>query len=491
VRGDPGSALLEVLDPEQNDSFVDHYLNVPFDLSKVLFIATANRLDTIPGPLLDRMEVIELPGYTSAEKHEIAMSHLIPKQIERHGITGEHIEFTPAAVDLVIGSYTREAGVRSLDRQLAAICRNVAVKVAESRDRAFAAGEVELDDNAVVAPVVDHDHHLEEDAGLGSSIPPPPLDETEGAAIASAEEVEAASALEPPLVLDANFSRQVVTPELVSEILGPARFESEIAQRTAVPGVATGMAWTQVGGEILFIEAWLHRGSGRVQLTGQLGSVMQESVRAALSFIRGNLSALQLDRLGDLADVDLQEALSKADLHVHFPAGAVPKDGPSAGVAVTAAILSALSGRCVRADTACTGEITLRGLVLPVGGIKEKVLAAHRAGIARILLPKRNEKDVAEIPDSVRAELEVVFVSDIVEAMAQLFDTHTKVTSVPWLREIEESERQERRRGRALSGKVNPMEPDDMGPGAEGSHTGHSFGAARDLCGPADFISLL
>jgi len=466
MRGDPASALLEVLDPEQNDSFVDHYLNVPFDLSKVMFIATANRLDTIPGPLLDRMEIIELPGYTLGEKHDIASQHLVPKQMKRHGINSNHVEFTPNALEHVIAAYTREAGVRNLDREIAALCRHGAVKVAEARDRhehvvEGKQGMMEVE----VANVVTSD--AEEGA---QPDPAGSLDDSKETALAK---------VRAPLVLDSSFKQLVVTPEIVETILGPPKYESEVAQRTAVPGVSTGMAWTQVGGEILFIEAWLHRGSGQVQLTGQLGSVMQESVRAALSFIRGNLADLKLTKL-DSDDSDLQQALSKADLHVHFPAGAVPKDGPSAGVAVTAAILSALSGRCVRADTACTGEITLRGLVLPVGGVKEKVLAAHRAGIKRVVLPRRNAKDVKDIPKDVLKDLEVVFVDDIVEAMKHLFDNDQKLAVPTWLKEVRDLQNNKRK---SIS---NPMEPNDMNPSISSNGV-----AAKDLCGPADLKASL
>mmetsp|Transcript_884 Transcript_884/g.959 ORF Transcript_884/g.959 Transcript_884/m.959 type:complete len:962 (+) Transcript_884:288-3173(+) len=433
VRGDPASALLEVLDPEQNDSFVDHYLNVPFDLSRVLFIATANRLDTIPGPLLDRMEIIELPGYTLAEKHEIALRHLIPKQMERHGISREHIEFTPIAVDKVIESYTREAGVRNLDREIASLCRYAAVQVAESRDR-VKKGNLEVEHGGISAGALMHINELSEET-VDRTIPPRVEVQTRG----EPDSTPVNSGNEPPptLTLEETFTALVVTPAVVEKILGPVKYESEIAQRTAVPGVSTGMAWTQVGGEILFIEAWLHRGNGRVQLTGQLGKVMEESVRAALSFVRGNLDSLNLNQVGGQT-IDLQRAIQRSDLHVHLPAGAVPKDGPSAGIAIVAAILSALSGRCVRADTACTGEITLRGLVLPVGGIKEKVLAAHRAGIKRIVLPKRNAKDIIEIPEEVRDQLEIIPVSDVLEAMGHLFLHSQKITIPRWLKEIEE-----------------------------------------------------
>mmetsp|Transcript_21696 Transcript_21696/g.42622 ORF Transcript_21696/g.42622 Transcript_21696/m.42622 type:complete len:962 (-) Transcript_21696:272-3157(-) len=477
VRGDPASALLEVLDPEQNDKFVDHYLNVPYDLSKVLFIATANRLDTIPGPLLDRMEVIELPGYTMAEKHQIAVQHLIPKQMERHGIAKDHIEFTPSAVDKVIDSYTREAGVRGLDREIAALCRYAAVKVAESRDRRRSSS-----------------FDMNEEAGNGNT-------NSQDVALQQSREASSEGAIAEtddheeqllPLVLEDSFRAIIVTPEAVEKILGPAKYESEIAQRTAVPGVSTGLAWTQVGGEILFIESWLHRGTGRVQLTGRLGETMSESVRAALSFVRGNLPELGLDAL-QIGEVDLQAAISKADLHVHFPAGAVPKDGPSAGVAVTASILSALSGRCVRADTACTGEITLRGLVLPVGGIKEKVIAAHRAGLSRVVLPKRNEKDVIEIPEEVRKDLEIIFVDNIVSAMAQLFEPSQKMSTPRWLKEIAEqsarktsSDNNSSNSDNNNNGSGSNIPPSSQNSGEDPTQPSSHWSSqhCRDLCGP-------
>jgi len=456
-QGDPGSALLEVLDPEQNNTFTDHYLNVPFDLSKTLFIATANSLDTIPGPLLDRMEVIQLPGYTMAEKAQIATRHLIPKQMERHAVNQDHVMFTPKAIDLVISGYTREAGVRNLDREIASLCRYAAVKVAESRDLVISKKIIELDDGL----------------GMGSAV----------VNVADAEEdtVEE-NEEETPLVLHESFKCLVVDEEVVGKVLGPAKYESELAQRTAVPGVATGMAWTRVGGEILFVEASLHRGSGRLQLTGQLGSVMEESVRAALSFVRSNLEVLGLSEFGGKA-YDLQEAIGRADLHVHFPAGGVPKDGPSAGIAITAAIVSALSGVCVRPDTACTGEITLRGLVLPVGGIKEKVLAAHRAGVKRIVLPERNKKDVLDIPEDVRNELELIHVRHILEAMNELFEKNTTgVHEVPlWLADTPLSTKKNKEKSSAdfsKGGIIPPANPQSP------SNPPVAKSVLKDLCGP-------
>ena len=330
-RGDPAAALLEVLDPEQNNSFADHYLEIPYDLSNVMFIATANIADPIPAPLRDRMETLEIPGYTRREKLAIARRHLIPKQIEEHGITKEQLDITDAAVDLVIDTYTREAGVRTLERQIASIIRGVAVKIAE--------GDV--------------------------------------------------------------TPRNIEGEEQVREFLGPQKFTSEVAERTEEAGVATGLAWTSVGGEILFIEATRMYGSGKLQLTGQLGDVMKESAQAALSYVRTNA-----ERYGISKDF-----LEKSDIHIHIPAGAMPKDGPSAGVTMFTALVSMLSGVRVRHDVAMTGEITLRGRVLPIGGLKEKVLAAHRAGIKRVIVPERNKADLDEVPAEVKNELEFVFVS--------------------------------------------------------------------------------
>jgi ATP-dependent Lon protease len=330
-RGDPAAALLEVLDPEQNNTFADHYLEIPYDLSNVMFVATANIADPIPAPLRDRMEILEIPGYTRREKLAIARRHLIPKQLEEHGITKEMLDITDPAVDLVIDFYTREAGVRTLERQIASIIRGVAVKIAE-----------------------------------GDTTP-----------------------------------RKIEGEEQVREFLGPQKFTSEVAERTEEAGVATGLAWTSVGGEILFIEATRMFGSGKLQLTGQLGDVMKESAQAALSYVRTNA-----ERYGIAKDF-----LEKSDIHIHIPAGGMPKDGPSAGVTMFTALVSMLTGFRVRHDVAMTGEITLRGRVLPIGGLKEKVLAAHRAGIKRVLVPERNKADLDEVPAEVKNELEFVFVS--------------------------------------------------------------------------------
>jgi ATP-dependent Lon protease len=337
-RGDPASALLEVLDPEQNNTFSDHYLEVTFDLSKVLFIATANQLDPIPWALRDRLEIIELPGYTRQEKKMIARKFLVPKQLDDHGLTSERCEITDDAIFEVVDSYTREAGVRNLEREIGSVFRAVAVKVAEGQAK---------------------DH-------------------------------------------------EVISPAVVEEVLGPKRFVSEVAERVGEPGVATGLAWTAVGGDILFIEATKMPGKGKLTLTGQLGDVMKESVTAALSFVRGRAAALGLDPGNFLENVDL---------HVHVPAGAVPKDGPSAGVTMYTALVSLLTGVPVRPDVAMTGEITLRGNVLQIGGVKEKLLAAHRAGIKRVIIPDRNMKDLIDVPDEVKGEMEILSVKRMDEVL--------------------------------------------------------------------------
>jgi ATP-dependent Lon protease len=336
-RGDPSAALLEVLDPEQNNAFADHYLEIPYDLSKVMFVATANMADPIPPPLRDRMEVLDLPGYTRREKLAIARRHLIPKQLEEHGLNDERLEITNEAIEEIIEHYTREAGVRSLERQLASVIRGVAVKVAEG------------------------DH----------------------------------------------TPRVVKSEDDVREYLGPTKYSSEVAERTEETGVATGLAWTSAGGEILFIEATRMFGTGKLQLTGQLGDVMKESAQAALSYVRSNAEKYDVAR----------DFIEKSDIHIHIPAGAMPKDGPSAGITMFTALVSLLTGIRVRHDVAMTGELSLRGRVLPIGGIKEKVLAAHRAGIKRIILPERNKPDLEEIPREVRDELEFIVVSRLDEVL--------------------------------------------------------------------------
>lgn len=341
-RGDPSAALLEVLDPEQNNSFSDHYIEIPMDLSNVLFIATANQLDPVSAPLRDRMDIIEIPGYTAHDKRHICRRYLIPKQLESHGISEENLVITDEALDIIIGSYTREAGVRSLERRIADICRGVAVKVAEAMS----------------------------DRETG----------------ASAESVAI-----------------TVTADSLDDYLGPEKYQFEVAQRVSQPGVATGLAWTAAGGDILFIEATKMQGKGELVLTGQLGDVMKESVRAALSYIRSNVDEYGID----------PQFMRQFDIHLHVPAGAIPKDGPSAGITMFIAMLSLLTGVKVRPDVAMTGEITLRGNVLPVGGIKEKVLAAHRSGIKRVILPERNKKDLIDVSQEIQDEMEFFFVAHV------------------------------------------------------------------------------
>ncbi|HEX4346482.1 MAG TPA: endopeptidase La, partial [Vicinamibacterales bacterium] len=338
-RGDPSSALLEVLDPEQNNTFRDHYLDVPFDLSEVLFITTANVLDTIPPPLRDRMEVLEIAGYTEEEKLQIATDHLVAKQVKNNGLTGEYLRFTPAGLRQIIRGYTREAGVRNLEREIGSLCRKAARRRAEG-------------------------------------------DET-------------------PIE---------VTPEVVVEMLGAPRFlDEEVKGRTKDPGVAIGLAWTPVGGEVLFIEASRMAGNGSLTLTGQLGDVMKESARAALSWLRTHAREYGVD----------PDFFKSAEIHVHVPSGAIPKDGPSAGVTMATAIASELTGRPVRGDVAMTGEITLSGRVLPVGGIKEKVLAARRLGIHEVILPKQNAKNVNEdLTPELRKGLTVHLVDSVDEVFA-------------------------------------------------------------------------
>ena len=341
-RGDPSAALLEVLDPEQNANFVDHYLDVPFDLSSVMFVTTANFLDPIPPALRDRMEVLELPGYTEEEKFAIAERYLIPKQRMENGLQEEQVLFAPEALREIISGYTREAGLRNLERMVARVCRKVARARTEGRKEA----------------------------------------------------VE-------------------VTLQNIADFLGPRLFVAEIAERTSIPGVATGLAWTPTGGEILFIEATRMRGKGELTLTGHLGDVMKESAQAALSYIRSNATKLGV----------AEDFLERTDLHVHVPAGAIAKDGPSAGVAMVVALTSLLTSRCIKPTTAMTGEITLRGKVLPVGGIKEKVLAAVRAGITTVILPRHNEKDLADIPQEIREKMRFLLVDEMQGAIEAALET--------------------------------------------------------------------
>jgi len=339
-RGDPASALLEALDPEQNNSFVDHYIDLPFDLSKVIFILTANATDTIPSPLLDRLEVIELSGYTTEEKKQIAMRYLIPKQTKEHGIKPEQMEITEPALTAVITDYTREAGVRELERQIGAICRKVAKRLAEGQEGPFK-----------------------------------------------------------------------VTPKNLQRYLGVARYQPELAMEEDEIGVSTGLAWTPYGGEVLRIEAALVKGKGNVVITGLLGEVMKESCQAALSYTKSILEKLGID----------PKFFEEKDLHVHVPSGAVPKDGPSAGITLTAAIISAALGKAVRKNVAMTGEITLRGRVLPIGGLKEKALAALRYGIETVIIPDQNLKDLEELPAYLKRSIHFVPVKHMNEVLPLVF----------------------------------------------------------------------
>jgi ATP-dependent Lon protease len=348
VHGDPAAALLEVLDPEQNSTFRDNYLALPFDLSQVMFVCTANMLDTIPGPLRDRMEVVELPGYTEEEKLQIALRYLVKRQLEANGLSAAQCEITDTALRALIRGYTREAGVRNLERSIGTVVRHAAMLIAEET-----AEHVRIDE----------------------------------------------ADLHP--------------------ILGPPRFESEVAMRTSIPGVATGLAWTPVGGDILFIEASRAPGTGRLTLTGQLGNVMKESAQAALSLLRARAPSFNID----------PELFEKSDLHIHVPAGAIPKDGPSAGVAMFIALASLFTGKSVRSDTAMTGEISLRGLVLPVGGIKEKVLAALRAGIKTVLLPARNKHDLEDVPEDAKRQLTFVWLETVDDAMRAALMEHPQAVA--------------------------------------------------------------
>ncbi|WP_298434359.1 endopeptidase La, partial [Geobacter sp.] len=342
-RGDPSSALLEVLDPEQNHMFSDHYINLPFSLSNVMFIATANQMDTIPGPLLDRMEVISLAGYTEEEKLEIAKRYLIPRQTKENGISEKQISFTDEAIRTIIAKYTREAGLRNLEREIGSVCRKVARKVAEGETRHFR-----------------------------------------------------------------------ITPATVAKYLGPARFLREVEMEKNEIGTVTGLAWTPVGGEVLFVEATTMNGKGGLTLTGHLGDVMKESVQAALSYIRSKSREFHLP----------DDFLAGVDIHVHVPAGAIPKDGPSAGVTMATALVSALTRTPVRKDVAMTGEITLRGKVLPIGGLKEKMLAAIRAGIKTIVIPEQNRKDLEEVPKHILKKVNVVpakVIDDVLKVALETF----------------------------------------------------------------------
>jgi ATP-dependent Lon protease len=347
-RGDPSAALLEVLDPEQNSTFRDHYLDVDFDLSKVMFIATANMLETIPSPLLDRLEVLQLPGYSEEEKTHIAQKYIIPKQLDLHGLLPRDVAITDAAIRKIIADYTREAGLRNLEREIASICRKMARRWAEGQRKS-----------------------------------------------------------------------STIEPGDIAELLGPSRFFRELADRTGIPGVSTGLAWTPTGGEILFIEASGMPGKGVLTLTGLLGESMRESAQAALSYLRSHAKELSLDA----------SRFSKTDLHIHVPAGAVPKDGPSAGVAIAAALISLFRDKAIQPNLAMTGEVTLTGRVLPVGGVREKILAARRAGIETVLLPRHNEKDLVDIPAEVKADLALKFVDTLDDVVARLFEVSRRAAA--------------------------------------------------------------
>ncbi|NXF99716.1 LONP2 protease, partial [Sakesphorus luctuosus] len=386
LQGDPAAALLEVLDPEQNHSFTDHYLNVAFDLSQVLFIATANTTATIPPALLDRMEVIQVPGYTQEEKIEIAHRHLIPKQLEQHGLTPQQIQIPQVTTLDIITRYTREAGVRALDRKLGAICRAVAVKVAEGQHKEAKAERAEVGEGEGCK------EHITEDAK------PESISDTADLALPP----------EMPILIDFHA---------LKDILGPPMYEMEVSERLSQPGVAIGLAWTPLGGEIMFVEASRMEGEGQLTLTGQLGDVMKESAHLAISWLRSNARRYQLTNASGSFDL-----LDNTDIHLHFPAGAVTKDGPSAGVTIVTCLASLFSGRLVCSDVAMTGEITLRGLVLPVGGIKDKVLAAHRAGLKRVIIPQRNEKDLEEIAAPVRQELQFVLATGLDDVLNAAFE---------------------------------------------------------------------
>ncbi|PUZ71697.1 hypothetical protein GQ55_2G334400 [Panicum hallii var. hallii] len=390
VRGDPASALLEVLDPEQNKTFNDHYLNVPFDLSKVIFVATANRMQPIPPPLLDRMEVIELPGYTPEEKLKIAMKHLIPRVLEQHGLSSAYLQIPEAMVKLIIERYTREAGVRNLERNLAALARAAAVKVAEQANTLRLGKEIQPITTTLL------DSRLADGGEVEMEVIPMGHD------ISNTYE---------------NPSPMVVDEAMLEKVLGPPRFDDrEAADRVASPGVSVGLVWTSCGGEVQFVEATAMVGKGDLHLTGQLGDVIKESAQLALTWVRARAADLNLS---PTSDVNLLES---RDIHIHFPAGAVPKDGPSAGVTLVTSLVSLFSNRKVRADTAMTGEMTLRGLVLPVGGVKDKVLAAHRYGIKRVILPERNLKDLTEVPSPILSGMEILLVKRIEEVLDHAFE---------------------------------------------------------------------
>ncbi|PHT92898.1 Lon protease -like protein 2, peroxisomal [Capsicum annuum] len=393
VRGDPASALLEVLDTEQNKTFNDHYLNVPFDLSKVIFVATANRMQPIPPPLLDRMEVIELPGYTPEEKLKIAIRHLIPRVLDQHGLSSDFLQIPEDMVKLVIQRYTREAGVRNLERNLAALARAAAVKVAEQEHLVPFSKDVQR----LSSPLLDG--KLAESAEVEMEVIPMGVNN---------HDISDAFKVASPMVVD---------EPMVEKVLGPPRYDDrETAERVANPGVSVGLVWTAFGGEVQFVEATAMVGKGDLHLTGQLGDVIKESAQIALTWVRARATELKL------AISEETNLLEGRDIHIHFPAGAVPKDGPSAGVTLVTSLVSLFSKRRVRADTAMTGEMTLRGMVLPVGGVKDKVLAAHRYGIKRVILPERNLKDLVEVPATVLSSLEIILAKRVEDVLDQAFE---------------------------------------------------------------------
>ncbi|KAL8088965.1 hypothetical protein AgCh_038656 [Apium graveolens] len=392
VRGDPASALLEVLDPEQNKTFNDHYLNVPYDLSKVIFVATANKAQPIPPPLLDRMEVIELPGYTPEEKLRIAMRHLIPRVLDQHGLSSDFLQIPEAMVKLIIERYTREAGIRNLERNLASLARAAAVRVAEQGH---------------VVPLSKDVHQLSSpllESRLGESA------EVEMEVISMGDNHEISS--------DFRINSSMIVDEsMLEKVLGPPRFDDkETAERVAAPGISVGLVWTAFGGEVQFVEATSMAGKGDLHLTGQLGDVIKESAQIALTWVRARATDLKL------ASAKETNLLDGRDVHIHFPAGAIPKDGPSAGVTLVTALVSLFTHTRVRSDTAMTGEMTLRGLVLPVGGVKDKVLAAHRYGIKRVILPERNLKDLVEVPSAVLTSMEILPAKRMEDVLEHAFE---------------------------------------------------------------------
>lgn len=374
-HGDPSSALLEVLDPNQNNTFKDHYLGTPFDLSNVLFIATANTLETIQPALLDRMEVITLEGYTLYEKIEIAKNYLLPKQIKENGLIESHIEFPEEALKFLVDYYTREAGVRTLERKIGSVCRKVAFDFLKAKESQDESSKITLTSDPFK-----------------------------------------------------------ITESFVEFVLGPRAYDEDISQRIDQPGIAIGMAWTQFGGKILLVETSKAPGHGKIQITGQLGDVMKESVLTSLGWIKAHQELISLISNESKEIVETLQTsdplLDKLDLHVHFPAAAIPKDGPSAGITITVALISLLTGKKVRNDVAMTGEISLKGAVLPVGGIKEKCLAAYSHGIRRVILPERNKKDIEEISKEIRDNIQFFFAKHISDVITVALETHLSLEAV-------------------------------------------------------------